>query len=243
VNWKDHPVVIAVIASVGTFTVGSTIVSQFVIPTWLQLKDNQIALQKTQIENFESEIHKLKERLDSEPKVLQSEVAKLRLQLQMSESDNIKLRQDLDSLDPDSLFAASNVYPRGFRTVRIGDDIDTIRRSYPKDVEIKDHRHLFLSVTLNNTPELFNHITYYYGDPSNLTSGNTKILHILFQPTKRGKAAFDLIKNALVAKYGDRIMSVEKDPDDEGTMYVWPDVLGYRLRLDEMGTYHISKNE
>lgn len=242
-NWKDHPVIIAVVASVGTFTVGSTIVSQFVIPTWLQLKDNQIALQKTQIENFESEIHKLKERLESEPKALQSEVAKLSAQLQMSESDNIKLRQDLDNLDPDALFAATNVYPRGFRAVRIGDDIGMVRRTYTKDVEIDEFPRLYVSVTPKDTSQIFYSITYYHGDLSNLNSGKTKIFQVLFQPQERGKTTFDLIKAALVAKYGDKTTTVRKDVTGKKTEYVWPDVLGYELSLDEEGLYNIRMKQ
>jgi hypothetical protein len=234
-NWRDHPFAIAVIVCVGTLTVVSTLVSQFVIPTWLQLKDNQITLQKTQIENLEIQMQKLQQRLQEEPKKLKADVEQLSRDLQLSEAENLKLRHDLDSLDPDSLFSADNVYPRGFRGVRIGDRLDMIAKIYSNDVEIEEKAPLWIQVRFKK-PQLFSEVAYYYFDFGTRTKSD-KVEHVLFLFSDP-KTAFDLVKNGLVKKYGERTMKVEKQKN--GMTFVWPDVLGYKLELDAAG-YHIIR--
>jgi hypothetical protein len=233
-NWRDHPFAIAVLVCVGTLTIGSTLISQFVIPTWLQSKDNQITVEKTQIQNLEGQIQQLQQRLEEEPKRLKTELEQLHRQLHASEADNLKVRRDLDSLDPDSLFSAGNVYPRGLRGVRIGDRLDVIARIYTKDVEIEDNDPFWIAVILNK-PQVFDHVAYYCFDFDKKTKAET-VQHVLFQ-FHDPKTAFDVVKKALVEKYGEREMKVEKQRDQ--TVLVWPDILGHRLELDAHG-YHIT---
>jgi hypothetical protein len=229
-NWRDHPFAIAVITCVGTLTVISTLVSQFIIPTWLQSKDNQIILQKTQIENLEAKLQQLQHRLEDEPKKLKADVERLSGDLQMSEAENLKLRHDLDSLDPDSLFSADNVYPRGFRGVRIGDRLDMIAKIYSNDADLEENAPLWIEVRFKK-PQLFSQVVYYYSDFATRTKSDTVLfVFFLFQDTKTG---YDLVKNGLVEKYGERTMKVEKQKKD--TVLVWPDVLGYRLELGAGG--------
>src|SRR5438876_11627658 len=115
-NWKDHPLVVATAAIVGT----TILMFTAVIPTWDKAKDNQIAALKT------------------EPTRLKNELTDLRDQLHRMESENVKLRRDLDRLSPDSLFSLDDVYPKGFRAVRIGDRIDLLEKVYGSEAEIED---------------------------------------------------------------------------------------------------------
>src|SRR5260370_31136210 len=113
-SWKDHPLAVAA----GTAAATTALFFTAIIPTWTKLKDNEIATLKT------------------EPARLKSERDDLSGQLRRMESENLKLRGDLDRLSSDSLFSLDDVYPRGFRSVRIGDRLDLLAKVYGSEAEL-----------------------------------------------------------------------------------------------------------
>src|SRR5436309_854568 len=134
-SWKDQPLAIAA----GTAAATAALFFTAVIPTLEKLKDNEIASLKT------------------EPAKLRSEVNDLNEQLRRMESDNLKLRCDLDRLSPDSLFSLDDVYPRGFRSVRIGDRLDLLAKVYGSEADLIEDEGPWISVKLRK-PHLFSQI-------------------------------------------------------------------------------------
>src|SRR5947207_14695231 len=98
-SWNDHPFAVAVGASAATIGLGATLVFTAIIPTWLKSKDNEIANQQAQIQN-----------LQAEPTRLKAELEELNRQLQKVESENLRLRRNLDRVSNDSLFSLDDVY-------------------------------------------------------------------------------------------------------------------------------------
>src|SRR5205807_3151474 len=140
------PLAVAAIAVAGTIILMVTAV----IPIWDKEKDNQIAELKT------------------EPIKLKNELRDLRGQLDRMESENLKLRRDLDRLSSDSLFSLDDVYPKGFREVRIGDRTDLVTKVYGSkpDITVEDEGH-WISLNFKN-PHPFSSIAYYYDENARL---------------------------------------------------------------------------
>jgi hypothetical protein len=212
-NWKDRPLAVAAITVAGTIILMVTAV----IPIWDKAKDNQIAELKT------------------EPTKLKNELDDLRGQLDRMESENLKLRRDLDRLSADSLFSLDDVYPKGFRSVRIGDRIDLLKQVYGSEAESTEDEGSWVSVNLKN-PQLFSQITYYYDENARLKT----VTFILFQFDNKGGRAFDLLKQQLTDKYG-----FPKTKETKSRLFKpeleWS-VKKHVIRLGD-GTLHIERSD
>ncbi len=211
-TWKDHPLVVATVAIVGT----TYLMFTAVIPTWLREKDNEIATLKT------------------EPTRLKNELDDVSGQLRRMESANVKLRRDLDRLSPDSLFSLDDVYPKGFRAVRIGDRIDLLKEVYGS--EAVEDEGSWVSVNLKN-PQLFSQITYYYDENARLKT----VTFILFQFNNKDGRTFDLLKQQLIDKYGFPKLKEGKGRWRKSELE-WSGVNKHVIRLGD-GTLHIERSD
>jgi len=210
-NWKDQPLAVAALAVAGTAILMVTVV----IPIWDKAKDNQIADLKT------------------EPTKLRSELDSLRGQLDRMVSENLKLRRDLDRLSPDSLFSLDDVYPKGFRSVRIGDRIDLLPKVYGSEADIvEDESPGWITVKFKN-PHLFSQITYYYYAPQ-----RTVTMILFFFDNKDGRT-FDMLKQQLIDKYSESKMKEEKNWRHK-TELKWSGINKHDITLED-GTLNIDR--
>ncbi len=214
-TWKDQPLAVATVAIVGTLIVMFTAV----IPTWLKEKDNEIAILKT------------------EPTRLKTELDDLNGQLRRMESENLKLRRDLDRLSPDSLFSLDDVYPKGFRAVRIGDRTDLVAKVYGSEVDIAEDEGSWISVKFKN-PHPFSQIAYYYDENARLKT----VTSILFQFDNKDGRTFDLLKQQLIDKYSQSKMKEVKGWRPKTTQLEWSGINKHVIRLGD-GTLDISRSD
>jgi Tfp pilus assembly protein FimV len=187
-NWKDHPFAIAVTASVATLMVVATVVFTAIIPTWLKAKENEVSALQAQVEDLQKQISELQAKPAQEQKEREALVAKLR----ELETENIKLRRALDRGDQENLFSVDDVYPKGFRAVRIGDRIEVITQAYKDSADVKDEDD-WVSVRLKN-PEFCSMITYYYNDTAAIKTVVSVLFHLRV-------AQVELVKTQLIKKY------------------------------------------
>ena len=215
-NWKDQPLAVAALAVAGT----TILMVTAIIPIWDKEKDNQIAELKT------------------EPTKLKNELQDLRDQLNRMESDNLKLRRDLDRLSSDSLFSLDDVYPKGFREVRIGDRTDLVTKVYGSkpDITVEDEGR-WISVNFKN-PNPFRSIAYYYDESARLKT----ITSILFQFDNKDGRKFDLLKQQLIDKYSRSKMKEVKGWRPKTTQLEWSGINKHVIRLGD-GTLDISLSE
>lgn len=226
-NWKDHPFVVAVASSVATITVVATLVFTAIIPTWLRSKDNDIAAQEARIRDLQAQMRDLQ----NEPARLKGELEGLTGQVRRLETENLKLRRDLDKLSPDSLFSVDDVYPRGFRAVRIGDRIDVVSRVYGLDAEIKDEEG-WISVRFKKA-QLFTGMAYYYNERASVKT----VTHILFHFQNEGGRMFNDLKQQLIDKYSQTAMTEITRRGKK--QLVWSGIQNHTLELGD-GTFSIS---
>lgn len=213
VNWKDRPLAVAAITVAGTIILMVTAV----IPIWDKQKDNQIA------------------ELRIEPTKLKNELNDIREQLNRMESQNLKLRRDLDRLSPNSLFSLDDVYPRGFRGVRIGDRLDLLPKVYGSEADIEEDDH-WTSVKLKK-PALFSQITYYFEADARLKT----VTSILFHFDNKEGHTFDMLKQELIDKYGSAKMKEIKSARHK-TELQWSGVSKHTIGLGD-GTLYIRLEE
>jgi hypothetical protein len=211
-TWKDQPLVVATLAVAGT----TILMFTAVIPTWLKEKDNEIAELKT------------------EPTKLKSELDALRGQLNRMESENLKLRRDLDRLSPDTLFSLDDVYPRGFRAVRIGARIDLLYQVYATEAERKDEEY-WVTVAFKK-PHLFRQIAYYYDENAKVKT----VTSLLFFFDNQDGKTFNALKEQLIEMYSQKTM--KEVTKRAKTKLVWSGIHKHSVELGD-GTLAIDPSE
>jgi len=214
-NWRDHPLAVAAIVVAGTIILMVTAI----FPIWDKEKDNQIA------------------ELKVEPTKLKNELDGLRSERNRLESENLKLRRDLDRLSPDKLFSLDDVYPKGFRAVRIGDRIDLLAKVYGAEADIiEDESPGWISVKFKN-PHVFSQITYYYYAQAT----SKKITMILFHFDNKDGRTFDMLKQQLIDTYSQSKMK-EVENWRHKTELQWSGINKHVITLGD-GTLHIERSD
>ena len=226
-DWKEHPVIVAAAAGSACILFTIAIFSTVVIPTMVKDKELQIAELNKRIEPLEKSVHDSTERVAALPNDL----------------NQLKLR-NLE-LSTENIFSIDDVYPKGFRRVRIGDPTTKIWEAYQKE-NIQDDKDEQGWISVRVSDELFGNVTYYY---AKIKDKNT-VTHILFLSRhdfpkqrvvtaallkERGAETAALLKRQLEEKYGsNKIERVKKE-------WVLKNVLGHTLKLDEDGGYHVIR--
>lgn len=139
-TWRDHPLVIAVIVAVATFTVTTLVFREVVIPTQLASLQNQIA--------------PLQRDLDAQ----KADVARLNTQLQQLQDQLRTAKVQRDEAQAANLFAVGSVYPVGLGKVKLGDTLDLLPKVYPEEA-IERTAAFLLSVRRQHP--VFTDIGYY----------------------------------------------------------------------------------
>jgi len=212
-NWKDKPLAVAATAVAGTIIFMVTAVT----PILDKEKDNQIA------------------ELKAEPTKLKNEVGDLRGQLDRMELENVKLRRDLDPLSPDNLFSLDDAYPKEFRSVRIGDRIDMLKKVYGTEAATMEDEGSWVSVDFKK-PQLFSRITYYYDENARLKT----VTSILFHFDNQDGRVFELLKQQLIDKYGSSKMKEVKSGWRHQIEFQWSGINKHTVKLGN-GTLYIDR--
>lgn len=203
-SWKDSPGIVAVVSGSATTIFVITICFSVIIPTWLKSKEFQIeqlnrkigGLQEIEKERSEkiSELtltldrrkHEYDKEIDRRNNEYNQEILKLNNSISELQESNKKL-----SLE--NIFSVEDVYPKGYRMVRIYDPTSRVSEVYKnKKIEKLDS---WISVKLDG--DLVREVTYYYVT----YKGKEIITHILFFLSEEN-APKKLIYDQLVEKFG-----------------------------------------
>lgn len=131
-SWKDHPVIVAAVSAAATVAFCVTTL----LPIWTKVQENRV-------ENLAVELDSLKKNLD------------------IANADADRYRKQNIALTTDTLFIPSDLYPRGFRDIRIGDPIEKVLSKY-KNVK-KESRNNWYSAKIDDSA-FFDRATYYFDD-------------------------------------------------------------------------------
>jgi hypothetical protein len=205
-EWKAHPVIVALISGAATLGVVVPLFFTVVIPTWMKEKDVEIA--------------ELKRQLVSLPQVTEA-ASKL-------DKENKELKVRIQEMSKENMFSTEDVYPKGYRAVRVGDPIAMVNEPYAgKTITDEDG---WLSVKTDDA--VFPSIIYYYGRDAK--RGKT-VTHIIFQ-TDLKEETEELIRRQLAEKYG-----AEKMKETPKRYWELSNVLGYDLKLNPI-SYTIDRH-
>jgi septal ring factor EnvC (AmiA/AmiB activator) len=120
-NWKEHPVVIAALAAAGGIGFAIGVYQAVVLPTFVKDKEMQITELNKRIED----LNKRTEALEKAGKEVTEHVATLTGELKGAKQRNLELSRE-------NIFSTEDVYPKGFRKVRLGEPTSKIVDVYPK---------------------------------------------------------------------------------------------------------------
>lgn len=215
---------VATVSIAATTIIILTVMFTAVIPTWLRSKDNEIAAKQAEIAALDARMVNL----EAEPTRLKAELEGLGGHMRKVESENIKLRRDLDRLSHDNLFSVDDVYPRGFRSVRIGDRIDVVSQVYAAEAAIKDE-YDWISVKFKK-PHPFSSAAYYYDQNAKVKTVRS-IMFLFGDPLFRdgGGATFDMLKQQLIDKYSETTM--QEITRRGAKALVWSGIQNHTLEL------------
>lgn len=210
----EHPLAIAVGAVVGTMTVFFTVVQ----PIWDKELNNNIADLNNTITQIRQQDGVLKDTDISKDKQI---VALQKL--------NTTYYQELVELHNDKMFSATDIYPMGFRKVRIGDQFALVNETYPASGIFDLDNKIWSSRQIKDS--IFDRIVYYAmhcGDYKHI-----KVDHILYALKKSDD------QKILVDKFGElfgiKSLKAHKDEDTGKTFYTTPVVSGVYGEIDDIG--------
>lgn len=237
-SWKDSPGIVAVVSGSATTIFVITICFTVIIPTWLKSKEFQIeqlnrkigGLQEIEKERSK-EVSELKLTLNIRKQEYKKEIDKISNEYNqeiLKLKNNIsELQESNKKLSLENIFSVEDVYPKGYRMVRIYDPTSRISEVYKNQkIEKLDS---WISVQLDG--ELVRDVTYYYVK----YKGKEIITHILFFLSEEN-APQELIYDQLVEKFGVKNATfVESNKKNE---WHFNNILQHNLEVGD-GTYII----
>ncbi|WP_117182480.1 hypothetical protein [Pseudomonas amygdali] len=160
-NWKDHPIVVAAIATGSSIAFCVT----FIVPIYEKNNLNKISeLEKADTALNEKLVKATEELLQEKNK---NEDTRKKLSNEIKEKSTKILE-----LQEEDRFNSETPFPKGFRSVQLLDNVNNIEAAY-KDNKISKTK-LWISVDIDDN--LFSSVTYYP-----ITFGDSKrISHVLF---------------------------------------------------------------
>lgn len=144
--WTDNALVAAATSAAAT----SAFCMTMVVPIWTKSIENNLA---TAQEDLEEERRKQKEideklaSIESVTKPLKDKIASLQSDLAANERKLVAANLELELLRTDKMFAEDDLYPAGFRSVRVGNPSKLIFSAYPEQ-KIERNRDIWITVEL-----------------------------------------------------------------------------------------------
>lgn len=216
-DWKNHPVIIAVTA--GAVTVAFCVTT--ILPIWTKVLENRV-------DEYSKEITTLNNKVKT------------------SEKRSAFFEKRNKTLAWDGIFDPSSPYPKGFKEVKIGDPSSKIYEIF-KGADIEVDKEVPIEHIIANLPgegELFHDATYFLDSRSNITnilyfysspdkfSSPLEDINGELGPT--GKALLDSLKNA-------HPNSPVECKDDYGQQTCKVAITGYDISIDSK-SYHLDIN-
>jgi len=184
IDWKNHPVVIAALASAGTLALTLTIGKEVILPTYLQSYSNEIAdLKKT------AAVH------EAELKTLRGEKTQLIVEKSSLDQRLSTSQKKLFESEKANLFLGSTGYPVGLAAVRVGDPASKVEAIFPQQAVDKADSEYYI-VTGQNS--VFNRIVYYFEG-----NGREKtVSHISFNADYNSSFHREFLQHKLLDSFG-----------------------------------------
>jgi hypothetical protein len=221
VDYKAHPIFVGAAAVVAT----AVFFLQIVLPIMTARVNNQAADLETKVEQLKSQQTTFDGRASETKQALLS--AKHDVLVARQERD--QALEKLKALQLKDSFSGDDIYPAGWRKVRIGDTQALLEDSFP-NVEKKSRS--FWSV-IDDTQPLFTDATYYF-DLLDKTK-NQQITHILmFFARDSGQATTATAHNVAVQLLSERFGSPKEtvDEDSGAKQLVWMEHT-YKITVNE----------
>lgn len=202
IKFHEHPLTIAAAAVVSTLTLAITVI----LPMWTKELENTVSSQSQSIA------------------ALTNQVNGLTASNQDLENKNLKLGEEVKSDRNKDMFDVNDIYPLGFRSVKIGESISVVKSVYP-NFPAQNENKLWISVPLENS--IFNQVTFYKiacNPPKDI-----RIDHIFFILQDSHDAG--VLKDRVIGTYGDKFLHAEVDQETSEHYLETSNVHGAKARL------------
>lgn len=174
-KWNDHPWVIALASGGATALFCTTVFMTVVLPTWTKMETNRL-------DEMEKSLAMTRRDRDQ----IANRQSKATSDLRQASRELLECR-----VTP--MFPDRSPYPRGFRSIKIGDQLQAVSSLYGASARDEE---FWVSVTPTNS--IFSSIAYY-----RQSGDKTSVAHILFQASDiEGSRPADVIKSQLVDAFG-----------------------------------------
>lgn len=152
-DWKNHPVMSALTA--GAVTMAFCVTT--VLPIWTKVLENKV-------DEYRKENELLKKTVEQHAEILRKAAERYTVKIANLEKRNRQLAWD-EIIIPDT------PYPKGFRTVTIGDPISKVSEEFGSH-EITNTK-FWRMVSMNSDSEAISNVSYYFDE-------SAKVSHILY---------------------------------------------------------------
>lgn len=185
IDWKQHPIAIAVVCVTGTIAFCGLVVKEWILPTYTKSLENQIAELRVNVDGKSPARQALSDQVD-----------RLNKELAEEKKRNAKIFLELYELQSGKLFDGGILLPMGLRDLKPGDLATRILEVFP-DAKKADDDHEYFSVDVKH--KIFSRAVYYYSGPEK----NKRITHISFSPEiLKAKDLMPKVKEMLVTAAG-----------------------------------------
>ncbi len=223
-SWKDSPIVVGAITAVSTTLFVLTVTFTAVIPTWTKKYENKTL----ELSNKVDELKKEMEGYTSVKHSLESKVNELNKLVDRKNKSIAELEYKIRILRKKNVFLNNNVYPYGYREVKIFDSIEKVKKVY-QGQKIEEFPGWF-SVEVDGP--VFGSIAYYFKN----TKNGRAITQILFHMVYNDEHIHDIILRQFTDIFGkETTILVNKSEEKER---LWIDVNGHNVRIDK-NTYFL----
>ena len=226
-SWKDSPGIVAVVSGAAATAFVVTICFTVVIPTWLKSKEFEIEQLNRKIGGLQEIVKQRSEEISKLSSALRERKEEYNREVLDLNGSISELKESNKKLSLENIFSVEDVYPKGYRMVRIFEPISRISEVY-KNKEI-EKRNSWFSVKLDG--DLVTQATYYYAKYKE----KEIITHVLFHISEEN-ASKDLIYEQLVEKFGARSAAFVKE--DKREEWHFNNILKHNLEVGD-GIYVI----
>jgi hypothetical protein len=155
----DHPIKVAALAVVGTVTILSLIVSQWIVPTQTASLNHEVTLLKEQLSKQIEETELLKRSAKNISQTVEEQKAQTQRRIDLLVEENKQLKEKLFVSEQSNAFLIGDAYPIGLDRVKIGDPKDKVAELYRgaridergKTITVKHVNEVFLSARFHHS--------------------------------------------------------------------------------------------
>lgn len=156
---EEHPLKLAAIAVVGTITVGTLVVTQWIVPTLTASLSHELTLAKEKASATQVEIATIKSEREKLSAAIEDEKSKAQKESVALLAENKVLKEKLFNAEKVNSFLKGDPYPVGLDKIKLGESKDKVLTIYqganlvetPRSVRIKQTNDLFREIRYNHS--------------------------------------------------------------------------------------------